>query len=108
MSISGAAIADTCDLFTPLGTITHRKMMGGAAFYADATLFAILSSDNVLFLKAEGSLAERMQEAGACKFSMTRKNGTTASMGYWTMPDAALDDPDAACDWARQAIEAQQ
>ena len=27
-------------------------------------------------------------------------------MGYWTLPEAALDDPEAACDWARRALDA--
>ncbi len=108
MSVSDADIAHTRDLFAPLGTITHRKMMGGATFYADETIFAILSSDSTLFLKADGSFADQMDKAGARKFSMTRKDGSITTMGYWTMPDAALDDPDAACDWARQAIEAQR
>ena len=108
MSVSNDDIAETRDLFAPLGTITHRKMMGGATFYADSTIFSILGSDSILFLKADGAFADQMEAAGAQKFAMTRKDGSIATMGYWTMPDAALDDPDVACDWARQAIEAQR
>ena len=29
-------------------------------------------------------------------------------MGYWSLPDAAVDDPEAACAWARQALAATQ
>jgi len=35
---------------------------------------------------------------------MTRKDGSVASMGYWTLPDGALDDPEEACHWARKAL----
>ncbi|QIE44525.1 TfoX/Sxy family protein [Pseudohalocynthiibacter aestuariivivens] len=108
MSVSNADIAYARDLFAPLGTITHRKMMGGATFYANGTIFGILDSDSTLFLKAVDTFADRLGAAGARKFSMTRKDGKIATMGYWTMPDDALDDPNLACDWARQAIEAQQ
>ena len=34
----------------------------------------------------------------------TREGGKPTSMPYWTLPDAALDDPDMACDWARRAL----
>lgn len=27
------------------------------------------------------------------------------SMGYWTLPETALDDPDEAVVWARRALE---
>jgi DNA transformation protein len=30
----------------------------------------------------------------------------TGSMGYWSLPDAALDDPDEAVRWAKLALEA--
>ncbi|MEB8386095.1 TfoX/Sxy family protein [Rhodobacteraceae bacterium KMM 6894] len=107
MSVSAEQIAQARDLFAPLGTITHRKMMGGATFYADGAIFAILDSDGTVFLKADGAFADQMADAGALKFSMTRKDGTISTMGYWTLPDAALDDPDTACDWARHALDAQ-
>ena len=25
-------------------------------------------------------------------------------MGYWSLPEAALDDPEAACDWAPRVL----
>ena len=27
------------------------------------------------------------------------------SMGYWTLPESALDDPDEALSWARRSLE---
>ena len=35
-----------------------------------------------------------------------RKNGAAASMPYWTLPDAYLDDPEEACALAREAMAA--
>ena len=35
---------------------------------------------------------------------MTRKDGKVASMGYWTLPDSAIEDPDEACAWARRSL----
>ena len=109
MSVSDADIAFARDLFAPLGTITHRKMMGGATYYCDGNIFAITSADGTIYLKADGAFADKLAAEGSEIFSFTRKkDGAVGTMGYWTLPDAALDDADAACDWARQALEHQQ
>ncbi|MCB1367372.1 MAG: TfoX/Sxy family protein [Rhodobacteraceae bacterium] len=105
MSVTDADIAFALDLFAPLGTLTHRKMMGGLTIYCDGQIFAILGSDGQVYLKAKGAFAAAMEDAGARQFSMVSDAGKTSSMGYWTLPDAALDDPEAACDWARRALD---
>lgn len=102
MSVSDAEIARVHELFEGLGGLSHRKMMGGASFYTDGQIFAILSSDGQVFLKAKGAFADTLAAEGCEKFEMADGR----SMGYWTLPDAALDDPDLACDWARRAIDA--
>ena len=101
MAVSDADIAFVKELFSGLGPLTHRKMMGGATFYADGQVFAILSSDGQVFLKAKGDFADASQADGSRIFGM---NGKT--MGYWTLPEAALDDPELACDWAQRALAA--
>lgn len=100
MSISPEDIAYAEELFEPLGQITHRKMMGGLSIYFEGQIFAIFDRQGTLYLKAKGEFAEQMASEGAQQFS----DGSGGTMGYWTMPDAALDDPDAISDWARRAL----
>jgi len=104
MAVSAEQKSFMYELFDGVGPITSRAMMGGMTFYSGGDVFAILSSDGQIYIKAKGALADEMAEAGATIFSMTRKDGTEASMGYWTLPDAALDDPEEACMWARKAL----
>lgn len=99
MAISESEIAFVQDIFQPLGTITHRHMMGGLTLYFNGTVFAILDRDSVLFLKAKGAFAEELEKAGSRQFAFGDKR-----MCYWTMPEAALDDPELASDWAKQAL----
>ncbi len=101
MSVSDTDIAFALELFSGLGPLTSRKMMGGLSIYCDGQIFAILSSTGRLYIKAKGDLARELEAEGAEIFGM---NGKT--MGYWTMPEAALDDPELACDWARKALTA--
>ena len=100
MSISGDDIAFIEDLFAPLGTITHRKMMGGLTIYCDGQVFSILDSAGTLYLKASGAFAADMAATGAVQFGAD----SGKVMGYWTMPEAALDDDDLARDWAGRAL----
>ena len=107
MAVAPAHLAAARDLFAPLGKITTRPMMGGAILYAAGRIFAAIMGDEGVFLRARGALAARLAAEGARQFVWTRpSDGKTSRMAYWSLPEAALDDPQAACDWARAALEA--
>jgi DNA transformation protein len=105
MSVSDADIAFAMELFAPLGGLTSRKMMGGLSIYADGTIFAILHGDGRIFLKAAGAFAATLAGMGAEQWTYQRDGGKLTAMPYWSLPDSALDDPDLACDLARQALK---
>lgn len=88
-----------------LGSLRIRRMFGGAGLYAGDRMFAILD-DGVIWLKADADLASVLTGEGARQFTFPTKDGETMTMGYWSMPEAALDDPDLAVDWARRALAA--
>ena len=104
MAVSDADIAFVRDLFSELGGITTRKMFGGLGIYSEGTIFAIKMSDGTLRLKGAGAMVETFATEGWEPWTYTRKDGAASSMPYWTMPEALLDDPQAACEWARRAL----
>lgn len=104
MSVSDADIEHALDLFSEIDDLTTRKMMGGLCIYASGTIFALIYSDGQLFLKAQGAMAEKLVDMGATRWQYTRKNGKVTFMPYWTLPDAALDDPELACSLARETL----
>ncbi len=106
MAVSAGDIEFIQDLFADLALITTRKMMGGLTIYSDGLVFAILDASGQLYLKAAGDFAKRLEAAGSTLFTFTGKNGKTRSMNYWTMPNAALDDPELAAEWAKGALNA--
>ena len=106
MSVSDSDIAFAHELFAPLGAITERKMMGGLTIYHAGQVFAMLDGDGTPYLKAKGGFAAELAAAGSRQFVFTDKSGKASTMGYWTLPGDALDDPDRACDWARRALAA--
>lgn len=101
MSITPDMITFAEELFAQLGAISTRKMMGGLAIYQDGVIFASLDSDGTVYLKAKGDFADQLATKGSHQFQTHR-----GPMGYWTLPEAALDAPEIACDWARKALDA--
>ena len=112
MSDLDGAIAAAKELLegleTRYGRITHKKMFGGAGLYAEGAIFALIVSGELL-LKADPKtapeLSEAFAEAGSERWSYDGK-GKPVAMPYWSLPSAAVDDPEAACAWAERAIEA--
>jgi len=104
MAVSDGDIAFAVDLFSGLGDITTRKMMGGLCLYHDGTIFAIIGPDGALMIKGAGAFADKLDAMGCSRWEYTRKDGAQAAMPYWTLPPEAQDDPDTAEALAREAL----
>jgi DNA transformation protein len=104
MSVSDADIAFAKELFAELPTVSTRKMMGGLCLYSEGVIFAIIHSDSKIYLKGAGDFIAKLEALGTTRWSYTRKDGKVTGMPYWTLPVEALDDPDHACELAREAL----
>ena len=79
-------------------------MMGGATFYGDNIVFAIVA-DGASWFKADRVSDAAWDDAGCERFSYERDGGV-ATMNYRRAPDEVYDDADVLRDWARLALEA--
>ncbi len=104
MAVSDAQIAFVTDLFADVGPITTRKMFGGLGIYSEGTIFAVVLSEDGVWLKGAGDMAGVFEAEDWLRWTYARKHGGRTAMPYWKMPDALLDDPGAACDWACRAL----
>lgn len=109
MSITSEEIEFAIDLFSDVGPLTTRKMMGGLCLYADGTIFAIVHSDYGIMVKGAKTFQDELDAMGLTRwtYQRTAKDGTLGkptAMPYWKLPDSALDDPQEACDLARRAL----
>ena len=93
--------------FSGLGPISVKSMFGGAGVYAEGLMFALLADDTI-YLKADTALKAELKAEGCGPFVWTPESGPRAGekveMGYWKLPDAALDDPQLATEWGRKAL----
>lgn len=93
------------EVFESLGPVTIRKMFGGKGIYHLGRILALVV-DGELLLKADAETAPHFANAGARQWTYESKNGKKSHMPYWSIPDAAHDDPDEMAVWVRRAYEA--
>lgn len=104
MAVSQDFMDFACELFSGLGPTRARRMFGGAGVYAHDVMFALIA-DDVIYIKADGALAEDLAAEGCELFVFTPKSGEPAEMGYRRLPEAAMDDPAEAAAWGRRALD---
>jgi DNA transformation protein len=80
-------------------------MFAGAGIYRDGVFFALATSDGGLYLKCDAETEQRFRDAGAHPFIYGRDT-RKVTMSYWSLPEEALDDPDALKVWADLAFQA--
>lgn len=98
--------ADLEDFFAPVGPVAVRPMFSGHGVYVGTACFAI-SAFGTIWLKAEPAHEPAFEAAGCRPFSMTTADGVTKTMrAFWSLPDAALDDPDVLKRWCGPALAA--
>jgi len=92
------------ELFAPMGTVSIRRMFGGAGVFRDGLMFALLGDDTV-YLKTDAKLRVDLEAEGSAPFLWTKPStGEVIDMGYVSLPSSAMDDPDEASQWARRAL----
>ncbi|MEQ1617337.1 MAG: TfoX/Sxy family protein [Terricaulis sp.] len=95
------------ELFAGVGPVAIKRMFGGAGGYANDVMFLLLA-DGAIFLKADDALKAELAKEGCGPFIWEPASGPRAGekveMGYWRLPDSALDDPDEAVRWGAKAL----
>lgn len=97
--------SDIEEMFSGLGPVTVRRMFGGQGIYHRGIIIAVVFKGEVL-LKADGASAPDFAAAGARRWTYEGRSGKPVEMPYWSVPDAAFDDPDEMARWVRLAWQA--
>lgn len=104
MPLDTGLIDWVAEAMEPVGTVTHRAMMGGATLYCGGTVFAIIASE-ALWFKAD-KVSDATWDAAGCEKFTFDMNGKIGSMNYRRAPDAVYDDADELRRWGELAREA--
>lgn len=105
MAYDAGLVEWVTEALEPLGTVTMRKMMGGATLYLDGSIFGIVDEGEIWF-KADAESNAVWDEIGAERFSVTFATGMVDTMNYRRAPADVYDDADAMREWAAMGIAA--
>lgn len=104
MAVSDDFIAHVQELLAGLGSLRVKRMFGSAGLYAHDLFFAVIDSET-LYLKVDDRTAADFEAAGSKPAVLNTKDGPM-TLRFWSLPDEAADDPEAAERWARLALDA--
>ena len=77
--------------------LSSKSMFGGFGIFHRSKMFALITRDDALHLKADDHNRPRFEEAGCIQFH---------NMPYWSVPADVLENREALVDWAWSSIEA--
>jgi DNA transformation protein len=104
MSSEADFVAYVLELFAPAGTASARRMFGGHGLYVDGLMCALVM-DGRLYLKADADTRDAFAVAGCTPFVYTGQK-QPIELGYWTVPEAALESAEDMAPWVRRAMQA--
>ena len=97
-------VAHAAELLSAGGPVRTCRMFGGHGFYVAGHFLALVAGD-VLYLKTDVATRSAFEAAGCRPFEFTPAGGKRVVMGYWTVPDEAMEAPEAMQPWARLAMD---
>ena len=84
--------------------VTARRMFGGHGIYHAGVMFALIS-DGTLYLKVDQESRSLFDAAGLPPFVYEAK-GRRVALSYHRAPEAMLDEPELAREWAERGWQA--
>jgi len=98
--IKMAASVEFCeyvlDLLNPIYAVRERKMFGGLGIFIEEGMFALITSEDVLYFKVDESNRVDYEEAGMAQFG---------NMPYYQVPDEVMESPDQMRLWMEKSMD---
>jgi DNA transformation protein len=103
MAISDEFVDYVIDQLAMWGTVSVRKMFGGAGIYRDGVMFGLIA-DDVAYLKVDDSNRDDFIKAGSSPFNPYPDKVKTAVMSYYEIPVDVQENPDQLAKWAERSL----
>ena len=102
MPVSDEYLEYVKDQLQVVGTITAKKMFGGAGLYLESVFFALIAND-VLYFKVDETNQPDYEAEGMNPFRPYGKE--SYAMSYYEVPIDILEDEEQLRGWAERAYE---
>jgi len=101
--VSAGFLQHVVDQLSASLPVTSRRMFGGARLYAHGLFFGLIH-DDVLYLKVNEATRGRYEAAGQRAFDPSVVKPGTKPMGYFSVPEEVVEDPEVLGQWAEEAL----
>jgi DNA transformation protein and related proteins len=95
------------ELFAPFGSVTVRRMFGGAGLFCEGLMFGLVF-DGAIFLKVDDASIPDFEREGSAPFvyTLAKSAGRVGrhSFSYWRLPERLYDEPEELVSWAQRAF----
>ncbi|MCC7510022.1 MAG: TfoX/Sxy family protein [Planctomycetes bacterium] len=102
MAVSDEFLQYVCDQLHRVGSVSTRRMFGGAGIYFQDRFFALVDN-NELFFKVNDANRPRFEQAGSSPFEPTPGH---VMKGYMSVPADVLESASTLAEWAQGALAA--
>ena len=103
--MSQSGFADfALEVLRPWRPVSAKRMFGGHGIYHAGVMFALIA-DGQLYLKVDDESRAAFEAENLQAFVYEAK-GRRVSLSYFRAPDAMLDEPDVAREWAERGWQA--
>ena len=99
-------LAHALDLFAGLEPISTGRMFSGTALYVQGDVMFACILGGTVWMKSDADTAAAYRAAGSRPFAYLRKTGMRQATSLMSLPDAAMESPDEALQWARLSLPA--
>ncbi len=94
------------DQLAAFGPVQIRRMFGGAGLFRDGLMFALITGDDIVYLKVDDRNRPDFESAGSGPFSYQRAGKAMALKSYYETPEDVVEDDEVFTNWARKAFDA--
>jgi DNA transformation protein len=106
MTVTSEYLAYVVDQLGEFGTVSARRMFGGAGLYRDDLFFGLIA-DDILYLKVDESNRPDYEAAGMGPFRPFH-SGKNYMMGFYEVPADVLEEAEELARWASKACAVAQ
>jgi len=92
------------DCLGHLPGISSRAMFGGWGIYQDGVIFGLIAEEQLYFKAGEHNRSD-FEQYGSQPFIYEAKNHQRTNMGYSSVPEEILSDPELIRDWVTKAVQ---
>ena len=104
MPVSDEFLAFVLDQLSGWGSVTARKMFGGAGLFRDGKMFGLIADDTA-YLKVDDSNREAFVQAGSSPFKPYPDKSDV--MSYYEIPPEVLERPEELIEWSERSLSIQ-